>query len=112
MKSTRFRKHPADSSEVSVEALSMTIISAPFVVAKSDAMHVRSMFPEFQLITAIVLVILLLRCKYEHDIQWVHSKSEMGESIHARHPWQVAGEPVGNEVNARIFADAPHAFRY
>src|SRR5438477_10329092 len=62
MKSTRFRKSSENSSDVSVEALSMTTISALWVVAKSELTHARSRFPEFQLMTAIVVFILFDGC--------------------------------------------------
>jgi hypothetical protein len=64
MKSTRLRKPAADSSEASVEALSITMISEPFVVAKSESMHVHSRFPEFQLMTAIALVIYVMAAPF------------------------------------------------
>src|SRR5213594_1014522 len=68
------------------------------------SIHTRSKSPEFQLMIAIVL--LMFHRKHKHDVQWIHSESQTGNSICGRHPRQKSRKAIHNQIQACILADA------
>src|SRR5437764_1132892 len=98
------RNSRVQSNEESREALSITRILTLVVVATIDSIHVLSKSPEFQLMIATVL--LMFRCKHQHDVQRIHSEGQPGNSVLRRHPAQVARKAVHHQSQACVLADA------
>src|SRR5436309_11529784 len=104
IKFTRSLNSSLQSIEKSREALSITRILTLVVVAMTDSIHVLSKSPEFQLTIATVL--LMFHRKHQHDVQWIHSERQPGNSVGRRHPRQESRKAVHNQIQACILADA------
>src|SRR5881296_4716456 len=99
-------KSGTQSSELSFEPLSITRILTPVVVATTDSMHTFSKSPEFQLMIATVL--RMFSREHQHDIQWIHSERQAGNTARPRYPRHVSGKPIHHEIQACILTDAQH----